>query len=610
MNQSDKITTILSNLLEYYNQHTDDFSSNLILTEKILQIKRHSGNVIFNDTIWEDLGIFCQNGVYQHLQRNQTYFGFFTQAHTLVNPNTTTTPYLPIIRKLLLNTNLYDIIIKKLEIIKGLQLDVLWFWKEKTQEEEKLYQNVFFCHSYLKRLNRNRLSLVAYYLYRTIIQPIYVVFSPVLCFIIPYIVLRFKMGLTLSVPIYLKILCKIVPASFGIMKKGQRSPKKMVWIYVSTIISTVLYIQTVYSQCVQIFTLMDTSKTIKKRILNLYQTLLETRTMYQLVQFNDYNGNEEMVEIPWYLNDISENDTTPCFLWRYWLLNEDGARDALRPWLRYLGIFDMLISITTFMKQCQAKNLPISFPIFEASNPVSHLYAKDIWHPSLFSQTRNSIITNSLELGDKYRRNMLVTGPNAGGKSTLVKNICLNTLLAQTLGFTTSNYFKYTPYRLIYTHFRIHDQTGEKSLFQEEVNRCKYLFTHLKEDNFLAVFDELFCSTSVMEGISCAYALSEIVGAYKNGTTIITTHYPLLTKLAESDSSYINTMMECQIVNHKPIFSYKLLKGISESHVALNLLYSCRETEKLVKRSRALLEQLLDDNKSEFIFSKKSITAY
>ena len=495
---------------------------------------------------------------------------------------------------------------QKLEIIKSLQLDILWFWREKTPEEEKLYSNVFFSHSYFKRLNKNRLSLVAYYIYRTIIQPVYVVISPVLCFIIPYIVLRFKMGLRLSVPIYLKILCKVIPASFGILKKGQQSPKKMVWIYLSTIMSTVLYIQTVYSHCVQIFTLMDTSKTIKKRLNSLHQTILEIKDIYQLLKFNKY---AKLPIIPGFINDISKNDSTPCFLWRYWLITCNNL-DIFVPWLRYLGKFDMFISITTFIKQCKDKNLPITSPILEKTNTTSHIYAKDIWHPCLFNKPPSSIIKNSFELGNEYKRNMLITGPNAGGKSTLVKNICINSILAQTLGFTTSSYFKYTPYHLIYTHFRINDLTGEKSLFQEEVNRCKFLFSSIRKTPFLAIFDELFCSTSVIEGISCAYSLSEIIGAYNNGTTIITTHYPLLTKLSKTKSSYMNTMMTCHLVDNKPVFTYKLRNGISNCHVALHLLNTSSETEKLVKRSRSLLEIILKDSKSEFIFSKKSVSAY
>ena len=203
---------------------------------------------------------------------------------------------------------------------------------------------------------------------------------------------------------------------------------------------------------------------------------------------------------------------------------------------------------------------------------------------------------------------MLVTGPNAGGKSTLVKAITINCLLAQTFGFTTSSYFSYRPYHLIYTHFRIQDLTGEKSLFQEEVNRCQFLFKHLNDHPFLAIFDELFCSTSIVEGISCAYSLAEIIGKYKNATTIITTHYPLLTNLSTSNS-FINTQMQCLLNkdNKKPSFTYKLQKGISDSHVALDLLNTCKETDKLVMRSNEIQKILLKESKSEFIFSKKSI---
>ena len=609
------ISQILGNLLDFYQETVEDFPENIRLVNRILDLKSRMSasqleakakvKVKVNSQIWEDLGVFKSDGVFRQLQRTHTYFGFLTQVDTLLNPVITENPYLDHIKTLVTpGDKNFPLVVSYLEHIREIQNDIIWFWKKKSSDEEKLYQNIYFSHSYLTSLNKNRLSLLIYYVYRTLIQPIYVIVSPVLCFIIPYIVLRFKMGLSLSVPVYLKILAKVLPASFGFVKNAKQSPKKLVWVYLSSIVSLLFYVQTVYTHIIQVYTLIDTSKTVKKRIINLHQTLIDTRKIHQLLKWK-----EPLPPIPWYLDDIGEYDTTPCFSWRYWLLKVDNFK-FIPDWLVLLGKLDMVISIATIIRELNDYGLPVCYPDRFNHESVSHLTALELWNPGLLDSGK-PIITNSIELGGNYKRNMLVSGPNAGGKSTLVKAICLNCLLAETFGFATSSYFKFTPYQLIYTHFRIHDQTGENSLFQEEVNRCQFLFSNLPKSNghFLTIFDELFCSTSVLEGISCAYSLAELIGSYPNGTTLITTHYPLLEHLSETESSYLNSKMSCRIHQDKPQFSYKLLRGISDCHVALHLLNLNPVTEKLVRKSRLMLERLLADNDGKFIFFKKTISA-
>ena len=82
--------------------------------------------------------------------------------------------------------------------------------------------------------------------------------------------------------------------------------------------------------------------------------------------------------------------------------------------------------------------------------------------------------------------------------------------------------------------------------------------------NFLATFDELFCSTSHLEGMTCAYSLCNMLGKLKNSSLIVTTHYKLLTKLTNTSASFMNCQMECFIENSFPHFTYKLRNGISD----------------------------------------------
>lgn len=604
MSKKKDIAILLAELLTFYNKDNDKFTQNINLAIKILDINNDDSNnnicikkkILVSDTIWDDLSIFSINGFFHKTQKTHTFFGFITQANSLTEPiipDSKLYKFQNIIKKLASENINYGKSKKLLDNIRNKQDDLLWFWKERSPEENKLYDNVFFCHSYLTSLNKNRLSLFIYYIYRTLIQPTYVVISPLLCFIIPYIVLRFKLGLNFSVKLYLNILSKVVPASFGIMKRGETSHKKMVWVYLSAIVSALLYIQTVYSQLSQVFNLISTSNNIKNKIIRFLETLKEIKRL------NDIIGlYPNLPEIPNILTDINSYDPTPTYLWRYWLL-KNGHLEQFKKWMVYLGELDMTLSLVSYIRELRRRNLPYCFTKFSETSK-SHMKAIEIWHPCL--DLDNKIITNHFQLGNGFKRNMLITGPNAGGKSTLVKSVCLNCLLSQTWGISTSKYFFYSPYSLIYTHFRLHDLTGEKSLFQEEVNRCRYLLENRQSGNFLAIFDELFCSTSVLEGISCAYSLIEMIGAYSNGTTILTTHYPILTNLSQNlNCSFINTQMQCYSKD-KLIFSYKLVKGVSTSHVALKLLNTCPQTKTLILNATKLQDQLLRDRRASLYF--------
>jgi len=151
----------------------------------------------------------------------------------------------------------------------------------------------------------------------------------------------------------------------------------------------------------------------------------------------------------------------------------------------------------------------------------------------------------------------------------------------------------FAPYNTIYTHFRLNDVEGEYSLFQEEIKRCAFLLKHKDNGNFLATFDELFCSTSYHEGMSCAYSLCQLLGECVNSSLIVTTHYKLLTELTNSNSSFMNCQMECLIKNNKPIFTYHILKGISKVQVALKLLETNIYTKEVIHKADETLDRLL-----------------
>ena len=199
---------------------------------------------------------------------------------------------------------------------------------------------------------------------------------------------------------------------------------------------------------------------------------------------------------------------------------------------------------------------------------------KKIWHPYLNKQICDNTVKNNLDM----RNNILITGPNAAGKSTFIKSVIINILLAQTICITSAKEFKITPFYMIETYLHIPDSKGSQSLFEAEMYRSRdYLnrINELKENEFsFIVLDEIFSSTNYVEGYSGAYAILKKMSTFQNILSMITTHYSDLDRLEEDTSGRIeNYKFEVTYdMNNEILFNYQLQRGASRQYIALDLL--------------------------------------
>jgi DNA mismatch repair ATPase MutS len=170
--------------------------------------------------------------------------------------------------------------------------------------------------------------------------------------------------------------------------------------------------------------------------------------------------------------------------------------------------------------------------------------------------------------------NAIITGPNAGGKSTLIKMMCSNILLSQTVCVTSSAYTELTPFYFVNTQINIPDTKGVESLFEAEMNRCLYNLNFIKKNQTrpcIIFMDEIFNSTNMIEAISGAYSILDKLSQYTNVMTIITTHFTYLTKLKKTSNFECYRMNA--ILNDGDIsYPYILSPGVSNQFIALELL--------------------------------------
>lgn len=206
---------------------------------------------------------------------------------------------------------------------------------------------------------------------------------------------------------------------------------------------------------------------------------------------------------------------------------------------------------------------------------------KALWHPSIGS---TDAIKNNMTL----RKNIVLTGPNAAGKTTIAKSILYNSILAQQigLGFYKSGRFMLTD--RFHSYINIPDTNERDSLFQAEASRCKEVLDAVSSNpraTHLCIFDELFSGTNPDEAISSARAFLEHLSINPRVKFILTTHYKDLAKLSSCDT--VAKHMEVKVKDGCITPTYKLTRGVSSVNGGVYVLKQAGFPEEIVERARA-----------------------
>lgn len=191
---------------------------------------------------------------------------------------------------------------------------------------------------------------------------------------------------------------------------------------------------------------------------------------------------------------------------------------------------------------------------------------------------------------------MILTGPNAGGKSTLIKSVLISIVLSQTLTITNSVETTLTPFHFINSQINIPDCKGRYSLFEGEMIRSKSNLDRIQGSgfSFLAI-DEIFSSTNPVEGIAGGFAIAKRLAENTNLLSIISTHHSYLTKLKSNTDKFQNYKMNVLMDDLGNItgYPYKLRRGVSNQFVALELLKQNGFDDQIIKYALEIKRDIL-----------------
>ena len=235
-------------------------------------------------------------------------------------------------------------------------------------------------------------------------------------------------------------------------------------------------------------------------------------------------------------------------------------------------------------------------------------------------QGRHPVIEKQLPIGEKYVANdvmldsstqqiIIITGPNMAGKSALLRQTALITLMAQIGCFVPAESAHIGLVDKIFTRVGASDNisVGE-STFMVEMNEAADILNNLSPRS-LVLFDELGRGTSTYDGIFIAWAIVEYIHEHPHAKarTLFATHYHELNEMEKSFKRIKNYNVSVKEIDNKVIFLRKLERGGSEHSFGIHVAKMAGMPKSIVKRAGDILKQLEKDNRQQGIAAKPMV---
>ena len=199
-----------------------------------------------------------------------------------------------------------------------------------------------------------------------------------------------------------------------------------------------------------------------------------------------------------------------------------------------------------------------------------------------------NVVANDVVL-DKQ---LIITGPNAAGKTTVIKTTLFNIILSQQIGFGFYERAEITPYDHFHCYLNIPDTSGRDSLFQAESRRCMEILRCIMDNpmkRHFCIFDELYSGTNPYEAVAAAYGYIDYISKNPNVDLILTTHYIELCELLEKRNSGAVSNLHMSVDPDTGAYLYKIADGISTIKGGLKVLRDLEYPDEIVESARKII---------------------
>ena len=430
-------------------------------------------------------------------------------------------------------------------------------------------------------LNRSEAFLQFISIYN-LFSPIFSLFVPVIIMILPFFVLKMK-GLPLTINEYITVL-KTVAETNAIGKLftvnfSEITAQEQVYIFVSA----AFYVFSIYQNVMVCVRFNNNMRIIHNHFRDLQLYLDNTLasmgnylkyssglTTHEAFNNNLVNKMGVLEKINRNIKSISEysvynigkfKEIGRIFKYFYELHTDRDYDDAMMYSLGFNGYLDCLNGL-----QSNIIERKMSYASFITDTK------KTVFNKSYYACLKNEKpVKNTIKL----KNNIIITGPNASGKTTVLKSTLINIILTQQFGCGFYDSAKFAPFKYLHCYLNIPDTSGRDSLFQAEARRCKEILDTIsanKKDAHFCAFDELYSGTNPEEAETSASAFMMYLQKYKNVSSLLTTHFVKVCKKLDKIPGIQNCKMMAEKIENKIKYSYKLTKGISHIKGGINIL--------------------------------------
>jgi DNA mismatch repair ATPase MutS len=470
----------------------------------------------------------------------------------------------------------YELFNYQLETLKNNEKDILWIMTLKKDIEDDMSINLLYPSTIvINKFNNYRIFLDSYHFYKIFIMPISCLIYPLSIILGPYYYLNNYIKIYIPFSKYLYLLFNLLK----IMCYPSGNIKTDITKIITIIIYIAIYIYSIYHTIMISYIIYKTREKLLiklKGLVNFIKTaiVIIKRSNYCWLPYFLYNhqiSKEDVNEAIINLEKLKYDLSTIYKLWK---------NDKYKSYIIIILKIIYTIDIINFISKLR-KNINWCTPVY--NNLTTKIW--NIKNPLL----SDSQISNPVNL----HKNFIITGVNAGGKTTYVKSIISNIILAQTFGIINASKGNISIYDAIVSFMRISDEVGIKSYFEAETECCSNMIeiaNKINKENKkgLFVLDEPMHSTPPIEGMSVAYSIAKYLGKLKGISIIITTHFHKLIELENEDNSnFINLSVNAKKNNIKDTyeFDYKICKGGSKQTIAIELLKKHKLNDEIINHA-------------------------
>jgi len=249
-----------------------------------------------------------------------------------------------------------------------------------------------------------------------------------------------------------------------------------------------------------------------------------------------------------------------------------NKRDDVNSLINYVGSIDAALSIAAL----RAGTRVYTTPVF--TKQKKELRAKSLYHPLI-----ENCIVNSIAIEDK---SILITGSNMSGKSTFIRAVAINSILAQTIYTCFAEEFS-TPVLKVFSSVRITDSLLEgKSYYFEEVSTIGALIEQSEKPfQNLFILDEVFKGTNTVERVAAAKAILSYLNKNEN-IVLVSTHDIELADLLQTEFDLYHLVED--IENDELVFDHRLKTGPLKSRNAIKILSLANYPAEIIAEATAI----------------------